>query len=248
MSKKIAFYTFAALMLLSSCNSCDSWNITEDAGKKSVIVVMCDITRSLDTTSVTKVTEAAVKILEKSPDAEIFYYPIDSNLYVTPLLIKSSYANMRYSALSLQRKKDLEMLQKNIKEVYQKRNARASCILKGFQIAYNRFKQYEASNSEFKLLFLSDMLEHCTYGGKFIDLEKKNRYDASLEGLKAMPKPEFNLAELGVKLTFVITAHQQLPIDEGLHRDFWREACKAYGYSPEEFNKFNFGEGVPASF
>jgi hypothetical protein len=239
MSSKF-FYFILISSILASCG------IINSEEKKTVLVVMCDVTRSLDTTSITAVTENAVQILQKFPDAEIFYYPIDSNLYVAPILKKESYGRKRYSERSELITNDEEKLKKGIRKIYEQRNVRASCVMKGFQIAYNKFKQYPEGNCDFKLIFLSDMLEHCRYSGGIVDLEKKENYEKSREVLKKFPKPEFDLAAMGVKPVFVITARQQLPIDEGLHKDFWREVCVLYGYTPEDFSEFDFGEGLPS--
>jgi hypothetical protein len=216
---------------------------------KTVMVVMCDITRSLDTNSISKVKQTAVKILESNPGAEIHYYPIDSNLYVNTLLNKKSYSGLKYSERSAAVANDSKKLLENIENAYIRRNARASCVLKGFNIAYNKFQQYQPKEKyNFKLVFLSDMLECCNYTFGLINIEKNEKYAASLQSLKDAPKPEFNLANQGVSITFVITAHRQLPIDEGLHRDFWRSACKRFGYTDEQFNGFVFSSDLPQNF
>ncbi|MFN0190230.1 MAG: hypothetical protein ACKVQV_16145 [Bacteroidia bacterium] len=239
--KNAFLFSLLSLFAFSSCFIVDKKN-----ENKTVIVVMCDITKSLDTSSITKVQQNAVRIIQLNPEAEINFYPIDSNLYVNSLLNKKSYVGMKYSERAAALETDAKELLKNIRSTYERRNARASCVLKGFNIAYEKFKQYKPKeNYTFKLVFLSDMLECCGYSYGSINIESMDKYAESLKTLKKAPKPEFNLADLGVSISFVITAHKQLPIDEALHRDFWRTACKRFGYTDELFNGFVFSSELP---
>lgn len=238
---------FASCSWVSSCKGVFQ-EIFSPKGRHSVVVVMCDVTRSLDSTALKEVTENAVRILEKSPEADVIFYPIDSNLYVNPIYKKESYIGKRYSERRALQDSAVQELRKNIQKIYQGKSIKASCVMKGFPIAYNCFRQYPPEEYEYKLVFLSDMLEYCLYSDRFINLEKRDAYDSSLNAIRQLPKPEFDLAKMKVKITFVVTAYRQLPIDEGLHRDFWREACKRYGYSDAEFNDFYFGGDLPANF
>lgn len=213
---------------------------------QNIMVVLCDITKSLDTSSINKVKENALKILNKYPEAEIYFFPIDSNLYTNPLLGKKSYKNMRYSEKSASEKKDVETLKINIEQTYRNRNTRASCIIKGFTMAANKFKEFKPKeNYKFKLIFLSDMLEYCFYEPGKINLENKAQYKKALDVLQKLPTPEMPLSSLPVEITFVITAHKQLPIDENLHKEFWKAVCQKHGYEEQVFQSFNFGSSLP---
>lgn len=210
---------------------------------KDVYVVMCDVTKSLDSNSIRRITDNAIKILDDNPNATIFYYPIDSNLYTGTILKKESYQPMGANDADAQQIKDRDMLIWGIKNCYLTKNARASCVMKGFEIAYSQFKQYP-KGYKFKVFFLSDMLEHCSYSGSLIDIEKDQNYQAALDWVQKSFNPGISLKELDVELVFVITT-RLLSIDEGKHRDFWRAVCEKYGYSKADFNKFIFSSDLP---
>lgn len=219
-----------------------------DNKKKQVTVVMCDITRSLDTNSIKKVTDIALNILTKSLDAEVYFYPIDSNLYVDFILHKESYSGLRYTELLDTVEKDKKKLSESIFRIYQIRNTRVSCILKGFNIAYKKFMEYSLSEQyDFQLVFLSDMLEYCSYNFGFLDLERITNYKSTMGSIQKY-KPDFDLKKLNVKITIVMTASRQLPIDESLHREFWREAFKNFGYDEKDFEHIYFTSNLPKNF
>jgi hypothetical protein len=245
--------TFYLVILFSLFIKCNLDNVKKTIpifkeNPRKVIVVMCDITRSLDTNSIRKVTDLALIILNKSEEADVIYFPVDSNLYVNPILFKETYKGMTFGQRQDSLKSHRKRLQESIVNNYINRNARESCVLKGFNIAYTMFKQYSPPGDySFHLVFLSDMLECCEYKFGKLNLEKPSSYDLTIQNLEQY-KPVFNLKGMNVTITVVMTAFRQLPIDESLHKEFWRLALNTMGYENKDFDNILFCTNLPKEF
>ncbi len=91
------------------------------------------------------------------------------------------------------------------------------------------------------------MLEYCNYSFGKLDIEKQERFNESKNRLIGY-NPKFNLREMNVKIFVVITASQQLPIDEDLHKEFRQQAFSSIGYNEPEFSKIHFSAELPTNY
>jgi hypothetical protein len=213
--------------------------------KEEVIVVLCDITKSLDSMEFIKTLENAKKIMFLKPLAHIYYYQLGDNAYPSILKYKQPYTKLKKSEIDEMMENDPLDLKVKLIEAYNNHSANSSCLSEGFEISRKKFLEFKPENDYlFRIVFLSDFLENCKYDFGILNLENSELLKNSFENLSRF-QPGYNLKEMNIKITLVVNTNHNFRIEPALHKSFWKEMMKKYGYSDLDFDGMNFSGDLP---
>lgn len=167
--------------------SCNSASITE---KTKAVLIFCDVTSSLNRNEIEKVTEIASTTLDELPEGSYYsLFPININSDRPSLMLKGTVPvldNKRpsekagYEELKNRRK---IFIKEKIDSLYTKINpiqpTNRSCILNTIPFIQNyraRYLQNHTATFDFRVLYISDMIEDCdnTILGRPIHLDSLN--------------------------------------------------------------------------
>ncbi|MEL7004637.1 MAG: hypothetical protein AAFN93_18160 [Bacteroidota bacterium] len=154
---------------------CDS---TQPGCNPKWVIVLCDLSTSVDTSSIDKIVLDSQKILEGLPENSfVSYYPIDFDPTLRALFAHTQQPVPYKPSLRRQYPRKLnelsDSLENNILKAYQRRIPQAgerdrprSCILRSLYNASKLFDQQmvnstDSVNYEYELVILSDMIEEC---------------------------------------------------------------------------------------
>lgn len=211
-----------------------------------MVLVFCDLTPGQNTTAIEMVIQAAQRLIKSCTNADIIFFPISKNLYTPELLHKYPEASNTPKTKN-ENTQYQNLIRTKIMERYKSKEniTEESCILGSLGLAYDRFKQEDVDTSDnLSIIFLSDMMEHCTYQFGKINLRDKTRIDNYIATI-SINKPEFNLAKLGVRISIMMTVPTDLPIIESEHRRFWNQAFTNFGYSDSAIQGITFSSNLP---
>lgn len=220
----------------------ENTTISTPTNKKPTILVFCDITPSMDSKAIERLINISVEIIKKYNDADIYFYPVSSNLYTPELLhVKPNFSPYQEREYVQQIQKEISNKHSSIENMKEE-----SCVTKSFVLAYNKFSELKItpSNKSF-VVFISDMMEYCNYELGLINLSNRSTLSSNYEILDKI-KPGFNLAKLGTEVTIVMNVSKKLPLDEKAHLDFWRHAFSNIGFVDSLFSRVTFTTGVPS--
>lgn len=202
--------------------------------KPSLILVFCDVSNSVDSSSIKNVISKAKMIISALSDgSKIVIYPIDDNDYPEKILELSSpknkeddnFTGILKEQVDKDKKTQLEkLLNEKAVELETKINSRyeeilndksskhRSCIFNTFSKINEFFKNEDSEKYNFEVIYLSDMIEQCNSnvgsvficGGKKGDLPTKK--EEVLKNIDTNLLPTINLKKLiGKNISIVIT-------------------------------------------
>ncbi|MGB5025066.1 MAG: hypothetical protein WBO44_06940 [Saprospiraceae bacterium] len=213
--------------------------------KEEVIVVLCDVTKSLDSVEFIKTLENSKKIMILKPLAHIYYYHLGDNAYPSILKYKQPYIKLKKSEIDEMMENDPLDFEVKLIEAYNNHSANSSCLSQGFEISRKKFMEFKPETDySFRIVFLSDFLENCKYDFGILNLENSDLLISSFENLSKF-QPGYNLKEMNIKITLVVNTNHIFRIDPARHKSFWKEMMKKYGYSDLDFDDMNFSGDLP---
>ena len=229
-------------------------------GKENIYVVLCDLTTSLDSTSISRVASVSKKILKEIPDgSKVCFYELNDNHY------KQAFYEEKIARFSTTLSEEKKMLEKN------KQNADSlellilnkgkeytneslsnqpnSCIVGGLRKA-STFLRDEGSQDTSKynywVIILSDMLEECNsspLGSTFMKPEYLSTIDANIE--KYNPDFDLSYANVRVCLTSENNSKKNAYLRNEQLEEVWQKIFKKLGIGEDEMrNIFPFREDL----
>lgn len=199
-----------------------------DTDKTPFVVIMCDVTRSTNSSELNIISEKAGDLLKSLPEnAQYAVYPVEKNFYSQPLLEHTEgFGNIPPSAIDAEKIKLADSLKLRIRTYYSNNNVQSSCILNSFESAFNKFPSGEnAKKYNCHLVYFSDMLEKCDNR----NIEVASMLEDSKKALEKMPKPTFSFAGKNISLDIVVVA-SSLPISHTDLQQFWSIALQKIGF------------------
>lgn len=246
--------------LLFSCDAPDS--VPKESAQKVVAIIFCDITASVDSSSIHQVARNAAKLLLKFPQGSILYFlPIDETPFVEPILkfnkpligskVTDRIKNKRKiaDAARILHNKILSRY-REINADIESQNFPRSCIIQTLEVAHRIFLQFPSRNQyAYELIYLSDMLEECEDSpvGK-IFLTDKNYNHAEKKIRKY--SPAFSLSDVNLTVIAAFEKHREHTtyINYEKRKAIWKQIFMKAGFSEEQFNNSHFLPGIPARF
>jgi hypothetical protein len=278
---------YAISLLLGLCvinSGCNYFERKPPTIEKAInIIVFCDLSSSLSESDSTKIIETAadaVNIMKtgtKSHNREvrIEYYSVPWGDRVSDRIAEYQYVpekresdskkNYRreISNLSTTRQRIADSL-KQANKLFTKN--RYTCLMTSLRQAKSIFQKFDNKNSAFELVYVSDMLESCTFTNVTencssrsdtpkidkIVLEKNSIADeiAIVENYECSDidrSSEINVSIILPPISIGENTSIARPAENSLAR-FWKAAFRLYGFTVDDKEKYSFGYNYPARF
>lgn len=246
------------LFLLSGCSGCKIQK-TKGDGVEVVNIVLCDLTRSLDSTSIDSTANHAASLLMHSANhTDWYFFGIGSTDYNEPLCQYSNKGarrsselsdSLQFAALTL----EAGRLHDRIKALYKSNDYQQTCITYALKTAYDKIKERKDANDSlwFNLIILSDLVEDCSHPALGeIHFINKISFDKSCLCLQKKDTLLFNLKSLGVSIYVVPESTNELVHVNRIDMDnAWRLIFRNYGYSiNDQAISFAISQSLPEKF
>ena len=222
-------------------NACCNVDPQKSEAKKYCFVY-CDFTNSMDSLAHAKVIDDAIQIYDSFHTTHsISFFSIQPNPYAIAIFkSQSEVTRLTYATQDSIIKKTLEQKREQLKESLYKAchevDTTGTCIIKNIQQAIRDCNNLADTNTTFKLIFLSDMLEYCdSINLEDWDIKASIRYKNANNvldrdtNLITFPKDQ------DFKIAVVVSARVSSPknerLDNQLHQDFWERVFKKFEYT-----------------
>jgi len=231
--------------------------------KERVVVIFSDVTSSLLKKESEQVASITCEIVDSlSPGTRYYVYPIQTEgQKLEPMYEGTVVAQDRATtkAVSDARKKKLsEEIERLYDLIRTTKRADAygrpdnhTCILYTLEYAQKIFKQFDEKNTDFDLIYVSDMIEECnvTPMGKPIALTQSNISEA----IKLARETNLNLDLSHARVSMIIPATDLTYTASGRPNssqvlDFWEAILTHCGFNEDSLKnsqKFYFSSGLP---
>lgn len=163
----IPILLFPTLFYISSCGDIDS----ESYQGKMSILVLCDLSSSLDTNSRDLIANKSASLIKKMPfDSKIIFYPTEENTKKVKIFSFEKQRPRKPSERSLRAKETMQAakeVSRRIKDEYDKGRAAnpdsyaRSCIWSNIVSRISWFHDKPKDHCRY-MVILSDMIEECT--------------------------------------------------------------------------------------
>ena len=253
------------LLLIFLFGYCGSEDPSQIRKKKDVVaIIYCDLSTSVDSTSIYKVADDAQKLLNYFPRGSILhFYPIDQSPFVSPILEftkpllggtsseeaeNEMFINMAASTIYNQIIQKYRKINSNPKD----RNVARSCILRTLETAHLLFRQYRIipnKNYKYELIYLSDMLEEC-YDSPIGPLFMTKRYHQLAKEKLESYNPNFDLSYAKISIINSVD-FEKGPSPYIKYEDLknlWKKIFLKVGFTEEQIIDFNFSPRIPHRF
>lgn len=257
---------FLFMFLISGCEESQSLGknqITSDS-KVPVVLIFCDLTTSVDPSSIKKVARDAYNLILSFPhNTKLIIYPIDESPFVKPIL-DFTYPSKATKSSEIHKNKTIvkraaKFAYDTILQLYQDEyssdkagNRAISCMMRSLETAHSQFLQYKnvkGNNYSYELIYLSDMLEECSTSPVGAIFFTKQYFKDALKKLDTY-KPDFDLSYADV--TIIISVEQYATASAYISyeelKNAWKNVFIKAGFSAEQFSGFNFLPTIPPKF
>ena len=244
--KLLSFYfllIFSAL--LESCDRGNAESISQKPDPVTVTVVLCDLTKSIDTSAIYHISEHAVQINSLSKKgSQVFYYGIGPNDYNVPIS-ESFYQKPPRRETDEERATRIYMKHCNdsllgvkIKLNYDSKKYQNTCITYALSTAFQLLKEKKetSNNATLNIVVLSDMIEDCDHNslGK-LHMDTKEKMALTKRVIAKDAPTNLNLKSLGVHIYMVSESEIALTkLSRGELEDTWRALLTKYGYDEND--------------
>lgn len=234
---------------LNSCQQCNIKQPGADEALSNVTVVLCDLTKSVDTTAIVRIAKHAIELHANATENSVLYYygigPNDFNEYIgkydckIPLRENGEQQKKRLSKVA----KEDSMLFNKITTLYHAQAYKKTCITHALKTAYDvlKCKAGVSANTKLNIVVLSDMLEDCDHYqlGK-LKMIRKSEVAQTLKVLEKAPATDINLERANINLYMVwesqgdaITArYAHDAVSRHEIETVWNAILPKYGYTP----------------
>lgn len=234
--------------------------------KQRVVLIFSDVTSSLLPSENKEVVDLTCSVIDSLlPGTRYYVYPVQvepqklERIYEGVIAAPSTPAATQ--ALKDARRREIE---KKIVELYAliKKNRRPgpgsrdnhTCIIYTLEFAQNKFREFDRKNTDFELVYVSDMIEQCntTPMGKPISLGQTN----ISEQIKLAQQTNLNLDLSYSNVSMIIPATSETYTAGGRPsvsdlKNFWEAILSHCGFDKEVLKsseKFYFASGLPRRF
>lgn len=254
---------FIAMVSMGCESNSDSITTSEiysptSSPAKIICVVLCDLTTSVEESSIKKIARDAYELVKVLPEgAQVEFYQIDDNPFIPPILSYTKPlrpttrpSEVRKYPLRLEKeaKQVGEMIYQHAQKIKYKTSASIakSCILTGFKTAHGVLKQYPREEYDWELIVLSDMIEECNNSPVGNVYFTHKGYGNARKKLQSYtPKYDLGYANLSI----IVSASYQPKDLKYLHPDklkeLWQIVFEKVGYSKEQLDSIYFGPKLP---
>lgn len=237
--------------------------IAQSIKSKVIAVIFCDLSTSIDTSSIQEVAKTAGRLFLKfPPGSKMYYYPIDESPFIKPIIIYEKPKRPRTTSekeryMITERRKAREIYNRIVKlyyEVYyspEARNRPISCMIRTLNTAHSIFSQHYSVNKNvtFELVYLSDMIEECQNSpiGP-IYMHKKN-YSIIKKRLSSY-RPNFNLsfANISIIRSFEKYATLTSYVSSEKLEELWKIIFMKVGFTRSQADSIEFFPTIPPRF
>lgn len=237
---------------------CRDFRNEEKTETKRVAFVLCDVSTSIFQQSKTningndstfkKVKNYSKKILEALYDdrSRAIFYAIHASTLKEEAIIEADFSANKFSEFYFNKKNKLDAFF-NKMETDSASNAKrgATCIIDAIYLIHKAIKREKCSNCQYKIIYISDMLEACQssileHKLIFRDQQKSSNWPDTILKLNLWDKlKEFDLSKQNVSIEIYLTT-QQVTNPIRLER-FWKFYFEKCGVSVNDNSKFYFG-------
>ena len=236
-----------------------------ETDRERVVIIFSDVTSSLLPSESNGVATLTCDILDSlPPGTRYFVYPIqiepqklepidEGTIVAEPIRTTADAVKAaRRDKISHETKKLYDL----IKSVKRPADGYGSpdnhtCILYTLQFAQDKFRQFDQNNTDFDLIYISDMIEECntTPMGRPISLGKRNISEA----ITLAQQTNLNLDLSYARVSMIVPATNDTYLVPGRPnvsdlRDFWKAILLHCGFTEELLKnnqKFYFSSGIP---
>lgn len=252
-------------LVIISCKPSDSKDkIVAQDDKRNVYIILCDVTRSIDSINVSqRIAEHASKIYSSSPyNSYYYYYSIGDDDYntliyegkkideVVPYSKKDQVERLHSDTIPLR-------IQEAVRDTYRKEPIyQKTCITMALLSAYKKIdEESKQEDANFKIIILSDMIEECDSSPcGFINMNGLV-HKTNIEKTKnTLAKPPLsiirNLAKFNVEICFVFESeNRNYRLQERELEEYWKNILQHFGYSMDShLIKFSNFQDLPIEF
>lgn len=215
-----------------------------------VNIVLCDLTRSIDTTSIDSIAAHAGLLYRCSPrHSSWYYYGIGATDYNCRL---GEYDNEKTGRMSraemAERDSTLgvcaDSICCHIREAYHEFGYKQTCITSALKTVYDKVKdrRQAGDTAEVNLIILSDLVEECEnspFGGLWFNTH--NNYQESMKRMDTISVSPFDLRVLDVNIYVVPESkNEHTHVSRSEMEDAWRKIFKRYGYVAGDDPRLSF--------
>ncbi len=256
---------FAILVMVLLFTACPEVDPPDE--RERVILIFSDVTSSLVPSESQQVAALTSSIVDSlPPGTRYFIYPVQIEaqkvepMYEGTILPPDApLAPTERAAREDKLKHKIEELYNLIKSVKQTSDIHGkpdnhTCILYTLEVAQNKFKQFNQTNTDFELIYVSDMIEECnqTPLGRPISLVQTNMPEAIKLAENTDLKLDLSYANVSMIVPVTIDTYKTRgrPNLSDL-RKFWEATLLHCGFTQDTLNnkqKFYFDPGLPLRF
>lgn len=255
------------LFLLVGCgrNEADqskpSREVTVKAEPTVLALVFCDLTGSMDSSSVRMSAEAVANILLSLPPGSQFeIFPIDFSGRIAPIEGTTEGKPKKPSEvgkIKALNKDQAIRVGNQLLDLYGRKFAphpsRNSCIVQTLELADAIFKQYRAKADqeyEFEIVYVSDMLEDCVNSSLgAASFETASFSDVMKEVSHFEPKVDIGFARLSIIIPArPYVENTRSSLTDAQLKEVWEKIFRKVGFDDDKISEWNFLSTVPARF
>lgn len=254
------------IFMFSGCGETKSMDNNQETSNNNtaVVLIFCDLTASVDSSSIRKVARDAYNLIFVFPyQTRLIIYPIDESPFVKPIL---DFTYPSKATKNSQIHKNKIWIRNVARSAYDsiinlyhaeysnsKTGSRPiSCIMRSLETAHCQFMQFKDVSGKkysYELIYLSDMLEECGTSPVGPVAFTKKYFRNSLERLEAY-QPEFDLSYANVSIIISVEqyAMESAYISYEELKTAWKKVFMKVGFSAERIEGFNFLPTIPPKF
>lgn len=233
-------------------------------GVTTVALIFCDLSTSIDSSAILKVSRDVSKLMLSFPyETKLYVLPITESPFVKPI-IDFTYPGKATRPSEIEKNKVLvrrtaQYTSQKIKDIYRKefsgpnaQNKPLSCILRSLETAYSYFSQFRSipgRKFEFELIYLSDMIEECKNSPVGPVFLTKAGYNTASQNLQNY-RPGFDLSYVRVSIIVSVDAYDEDSqyISYERLKEVWQNIFLRIGFSNERFLEIGFLSTIPPRF
>ncbi len=231
-------------IMLQSCDRGNAEGLSDNPAPATITVVLCDLTKSIDGSSIDSIARHAVQLKSLANDgAQLYYFgigPSDYNVHLGEYSFTEPARETdedRARRLAVWHSSDDSLLQK-IKRLYNYERYQSTCITYSLNTAYELLKEQKAftANATLNLVVLSDMIEDCEHHslGR-LRLTTKEKLALTKKVIAADSATNINLKQLGVHLYMVSESEMaETNLSRSELQDTWSLILTKFGYAEKD--------------
>jgi hypothetical protein len=246
----------------------DKTSYTPRDNKPEQVLIYCDLTSSIKEEGIAKISEKLKQVLLAVPRGSVVSVRlVEKNLLgdspfpelqvpSTCSVPETEIKRKRLEAEAECQKKDKPYLDKiedisgKIKVL--KPKVDVSCIMDTLEAAHDFFKGKNREKYNFRLIYLSDMIEQCSTNSIFIcGAQNQPKKAEILAKIENGFNPRYDLKSvIGENISLIITTNDNpnyncLSLSE--QKDIWTAVFTKIGYSNLDISTFNYTQEIPDS-